>query len=509
MALNRWVLIALALLSWAAGRRLAYDDDEFQHARMSKLMGLGQVPHRDFYEHHLPLYHLLHAPHMRDAEGPGPLLRLRAFSTVCFVLSLALGARILQLRTGRCPSAVICWIGLSPIVFLKMLEARPETLSVLLAMISLWLLSGEKPRPGLAGVAAACMVLASQKFLFLGVGLFAVCALEHRMRGLLRFSLWGLVPAILTLAGLILTDSLAPAWDHLVVMNTGWKESFSPAMYGGLLWRTSGAACVVALFGLMQNKESPTRRAALCLLAGAVLGVFMVPIPYRQTFLMLIPGWLLALALGWEGVMDLLPDNIRRRGAVLLALIGILPAAANLREELSYTLDADLQQMKAVAEVTEGPVFDARGLLYDRPHVGFYPWLHHGLMQMLDPDTYSRDTIEALTQDGFPPYLEDYRAQEYPPALQTFLAERYLPTDIQGLHRYGYRLNRSRLMGAGLELELPLAGRWKLEGQGGQLKLNGEAVPSGTELELPSGPCQIQARGFVRNARLILLEAAP
>jgi len=473
---------------------------------MSKLIGQGQVPHRDFYEHHLPLYHLLHAPHMRSAEGPAPLFRLRAVSTLCFVLTLALGSRILLLRTGGCPSAVMAWMGLSPIVFLKMMEARPETLSVLLAMVSLWLLSGPNPRPGLAGVAAACMVLASQKFLFLGVGLFGVCAFEHRIRGMVRFCIWGLAPPVLTLASLVLTDSLAPAWEHLVVMNTGWKESFSPAMYGGLLWRTSGLACVLAVFGLLQNKESHTRWVASILLAGATLGIFMVPIPYRQTFLMLIPGWLLALALGWKAVMDLLPESSRTVAAAVLAPIGLLPAIANLQEEFSFTVEEDLRQMEAVAAVTEGAIFDARGLLWDRPHVGFYPWLHHGLRQMLDPDRYSRDTMEALAAEGFPPYLNDYRAVEYPPALQTFLAENYLETEVPNLHRFGFRLNRSRLMGKGMELELPVAGRWRLEGQGGQILINGSAVPFDTVVELPKGPCRIQARGFVRNPRLLLME---
>jgi hypothetical protein len=39
--------------------------------------------------------------------------------------------------------------------------------------------------------------------------------------------------------------------------------------------------------------------------------------------------------------------------------------------------------------------------------------------------------------------------------------------------------------------------------------LNGEPVQAGTVVELPAGPCRIQARGFVRNTTLMLLEASP
>lgn len=502
--MNRILAILLTLFALGLTRHLAFDDDEFQHAHMSVMIGRGQVPHRDFFEHHLPLYHALHAPWMAGASGPEALLRLRAFSALCLGATLALGAGILRRRLGAVPPAILLWTGLCPIFLIKMIEARPESLALALFMASLWCLSLDRPRPARAGLAGAAMVLCSQKFLFPAAGLFLVAWMEGGPKSALRLLAGALPPPLLYLGVLVATNSLAPAWEHLVVMNAAWRESFSPWMYGGLLWRTSGGLCVVAALGLSGLRASPTARAAAVLAGAALLGVFIVPIPFRQTWMMVIPGLFLAAGAGWTRIEHLLAHTPHRRAALAaLALLALLPALAELERETRELAHDDLAAMRQIAERVEGPVFDGRGLVFWRDHVGFYPWIHRGLMTMLDPDTYATHTRTALRDAGLPPFHRDYRAELFPEALRTFLHDHYLETDLPGLWQPGFIPDRGRLAGGGLRIDLPSAGLWRFTWTGGTLFVNEQPLDPGAEMRLPAGPLRLSAKGFIRNARVI------
>jgi hypothetical protein len=510
MAVNRWILpsilLAVFLGSLLFSRHTAWDDDELQHAHMSVLIAKGQVPHRDFFEHHLPLYHILHAPFMANADGPDDLLRLRSFSVAYLLISLVLAARVMSLRTGTAPTPILLWTALSPIFLFKMVEARPESLALAFAMASLYALSLKTVRPAWSGFFIAAMVLSSQKFIFLGFGLGLICLVENGWKPSLRLIAGGLPLPLLYLIGLLATHSLTPAWQQLVVMNSQWQESFSPMMYGGLLWRTSGLLILLALLGILSRKNA----AALLLLGSGLLGVILVPIPYRQTLLMLYPGLMLAAASGWlicrEGLET---GRVRSVALSSLATLGILPGLHHLITELPHSLDDDVALMQNVNAYTQGPVFDGRGLLFWRGHVGYYPWIHHGLMQMLDHENYAAQTRDALIQSGFPPVLRDYRSELFPESLQTFLENHYLESEIPGLLMPGITLDRSQLMGKGTTWNVPVSGTWNASWTGGTVFLNDESLTNGQDLDIAAGPVRLHAKGFVREFRLIQTGAQP
>ena len=112
--LSVFLLVAalLALLAWSAQTR-AFDPDEFQHLQIAWLIGQGQIPHRDFFEHHTPLYHFAIAAWLTDARlttdgdaAVGALIALRwlgiALCTVVIVQTYMIARRIAD------PPAALC-----------------------------------------------------------------------------------------------------------------------------------------------------------------------------------------------------------------------------------------------------------------------------------------------------------------------------------------------------------------------------------------------------------------
>ena len=511
----KFLLAAILLTGGIASRWIAFDDDEFQHAHMAWLLARGEVPHRDFFEHHLPLHHLLLAPFTLGNPGPDRILLLRALSVLTFAGSIWTLYKVLQHRTAVNPLPITLLVAVSPIFFLKMIEVRPEGFCILLALLSMRALDRGGPKNTfLAGFMAAAMVMASQKFLFLAGGIFLFCAWEHGFRPLLRFSVAGLIPPVLTATAYLLLGAGPAAWQHLVVLNAQWQETFSPGMYAGMLWETSGVLTALALVGVCFPRSSvqrPAYGAAVCLLLAGIVAVLVVPIPFRQTFLMLYPGLALAAVLGWERIIEVLPHpRFHTPAVVLFTLAAIAPGLQGIRREFSETLHEDRALMHHLQATTEGPVFDARGLVYWRHHVGEYAWMHDGLMMMLDPEIYSQATQTALRAADFPPLLWDYRvADTLPESLQRFLRNHYLPTEPAPLMLPGMEVDRSQLMGSGRTVDLPAPGTWEISWQGGEVWVDQVPVENPGRFTTETPHIHLRGRGFVRNLRILRVEATP
>src|SRR3954470_19789415 len=90
-----WAAAAI-LLGWAGLIALGYfarlnfgqEDDELQHLHMAWRIGQGDLPYRDFFELHPPLWHVAMAPVVRD---------LRTFAQTPFVPLRAVAAALLPL----------------------------------------------------------------------------------------------------------------------------------------------------------------------------------------------------------------------------------------------------------------------------------------------------------------------------------------------------------------------------------------------------------------------------
>lgn len=123
--MNR-ALFGLALF-WIAvmlhrGQPLGWDELEF--FRATKWVGEGQVPFRDFWEHHTPLQWLVFAPIARLADGPGAdaIVMLRWAQAAVWVGILALTTRL----GARWPSFALLLA--SPLFVRSAIEYRVDVL---------------------------------------------------------------------------------------------------------------------------------------------------------------------------------------------------------------------------------------------------------------------------------------------------------------------------------------------------------------------------------------------
>lgn len=187
------ILVALlAMLGWSAQTR-AFDPDEFQHVQMAWLIAIGQLPHRDFFEHHTPLYHMAIAPFLSDPRlttsgdsAIGALVGLRwigiGLCAVILTLTEVIGRHIGDRLAARCGTVILACMA---IFALKGLEIRPDHLAACLllgATIAL-LRAGAARNPlwllALSGAFAMLGILTTQKLVFavpgLAVTFMAVC----------------------------------------------------------------------------------------------------------------------------------------------------------------------------------------------------------------------------------------------------------------------------------------------------------------------------------------------
>lgn len=508
-----WVLYAL---------RHPFDDDEFQHANFAWLLFRDQRPFVDFFEHHLPLYHLLAAPVYRLGEAPWVLFPLRLASVAAAMAVLLLTRRLArQLGASRGGANLsIVLLSAVPMFAAKMSEVRPEPLALALLALAAGLCftapapetTGRRAIFG-AGLAAGAAVALSLKYLFPAAGIVGACLCLQPPRRLPFFAAGGLVPLLLLSGWAAAVGVLGPMYEHVILLALGWQYRFSPAGYAAEAFETAGLLLVLGVLGLFHFRELPPGRrragAALsCLVLGALAGILLVPVPYRQTFLPVFPPLAVAAAClaGRLGrAFSSLPGG--RVALALLLAIAFLPPAAAFRRTLADSPREDLALMRLVEARApgDGPVFDGRGLLFYRPHVGRYPWMHHELLAMLEASEYAAETTAAITAAAFPPVIFDYRVEMMPPAVRNFIRRHYLPVGEGPLYLPGRTVDRAALARpGGAPFTVPVPGRYRADWRGGTLTVDGQPLSPGAEIGLGTGTHYASSEDYIEDLRFTL-----
>ncbi|MBN1673443.1 MAG: glycosyltransferase family 39 protein [Kiritimatiellae bacterium] len=515
--------VALALLGLAVVivARHAFDDDEFQHAHVAWLIGQGATPYVDFFEHHMPLYHLLLAPVFGAgrADGPWPLFVLRAISLLCGGAVLVLVYRLAcRSGAGRWAALAAVWLLASvPMFALKVLEARPGAPAVCLLLGATALVLAVRCRGRAlvaAGVLGGLAVQCSQKFVFAGLGLFVCVWLVHGFRAALLFACSAAASAVPLLGWLAARGALGEFYRHVLVMNVRWLHRFPPSGYLFEAFATAGPLVVLGVLGLVRAAAQRDRRAAglAAVLTGGLAGLWVMPEPFRQAFLPVFP----VLALG---AARLIGDLIRSVGhdspllapalAVFVA-VSAWPGLVGLVEALAVTHAADVAAMHRLADLDPGGthVFDGRGLVFYRRHVGRYACMHEGILMMLDAGRYAEHVIDALDRCGLPPVVRDYRVMKMPGPILAFLDEHYLPVGDGPIWTAGLKVDRARLTGAGAAIHVRAAGLYRATWAGGGVRLDGCPLVNGGQVDLTAGAHRVKADGFVGNLELRLIRRA-
>lgn len=333
-----------------------FEADELQHLRFAWNIAQGQVPYRDFFEHHPPVMHYMLAPWVHGLTNAGlPLL------IVCRLVAamLSIGCLVgifcfLRDRLGRTAAwwGCLIWIVIPPFADAGV-ELRPDWVSLPLLLMAAYLLwqgvCGERGRKVnlLAGLLAGASLTLTQKasFPIIGMGLWVLgtcllsdsVSLRRRRIECLVLFVTGLPLAILVLAGWFWHIGAGrDLLTHTILINLGWAREVS--------WQSGARMSLLLAFGIFVLAYSQAikeliawrNHLAAATPEGLFVSLFLVgtlafvstPAPYWQAVLYFLTPAAVYFAVSAvfrysESPATLFTDRGRIAGAGLLCLAGL------------------------------------------------------------------------------------------------------------------------------------------------------------------------------------------
>ena len=324
------IAITYGLRYWLLQIRF-FDPDEFEHLHSAWLISQGYLPYLDYFEHHTPALHFLLAQFFGFFEVESD--SAQAVDMVIFargIMWILTGVILLLVFTlGK------VWenwrVGLMGTVFLvctlmfqeKTLEIRPDLLSVPMLVGSLVLLiravtvvslkeTSKRWLMAACGFLLGAGIMATQKMLFVMPGFtlaMFVYWFHPKSPGTIQtrfiqiiFQLAGFfTPILLMLGYFAIYDGAYTFIEYNLLLNLGWKVGFSPAEYINRLMTQNPFMVGFGLLGLLwavpKLFKGPSFERGDYIMAinlvGLIVGLFIIPVPYRQYYMMILP--LLAL----------------------------------------------------------------------------------------------------------------------------------------------------------------------------------------------------------------------
>lgn len=500
MSARIFVALVLVLILTPAVLRLAlvphrgFGPDELEHAHFAWRILRGELPYRDYFEHHTPFYHFLLAAVFarRDVtasaeEAIAALFDARrlawALGSLALLVTALLGRVFRGPREGLLAALIL---GNTGVFLWRAFESRPDVPAMLLVSLALFLAAtgfravadgrSGVTRLSLGGLALGTATMFTQKVLFLGPGmaLFSVLLLweprlavpRHRRLGAIA-TLGGafLVPILATLGYFAAQGALRAFLDCNFLVNTRWPglpaRDFVLLVLGDDPVPASLCALGLAM-GLGRPSTGSLSRGepflALAFLS-PVLGLWLHPAVTLHYFLLFLPlgavyaaTALIALS---EGVTRRLP---RVPADLVLALFALaLSAMPTLRLREAFTRGnwSTLQGLRWVMANTapwETTLDGFSGLGAFRPSAFHYPFVNSHT-RFLMGEAESGAMAEALRAGRAIPqvaFLDNDLREGLAPAALAFVEKNYA-----GIHQEPIR---ARLFDNGL-------GFWRDEGR--------------------------------------------
>lgn len=454
-------LVAVAAVAALSSQRF-FQMDEFVFVRAAWLVARGEIPYRDFFEHHTPAFYALLAIPLRWAPESSAALTWARLACLPLALGLLMATAGLARRLVGSRAAAAATLGLVavPGFLFRLIEVRPDLLAAgaFVACVGLLAGSGGKPtrRAALAGILWSLAVLSTQKALYYAWGP-ALLALVEALRSVDRRKV---VPAarvfvgtvaaciVLVLAALAALSALAPFWEQNVELALAWQGSggsfpvwrfLGPVMAGGWPWF---ALLAVGIFDFVRRRRgSELGRETVVWLTAAVSGALSLvvnPVPWPYNFLPVFPVLVPWVGMGLERVGEWGggPWRRDRAAAWFLLLAGLVAAPAFVRE-LARGQGEQRRLVDRVLTATRPTeaVFDSNGGYLFRPSA-YWIWYHSAAMRRLLAGQFEREVVPSLLQSGAVAWLEDDRFLELPAPVQQFVRSHYQRFD-GALHLWG------------------------------------------------------------------------
>lgn len=397
MSLRRgaWAALAAAFLGALILRgqlttRRYFDTDELEHTHAALLVAHGNLPFRDFFEHHGPLFWVALAP-VVDAPraAASKVVAGRVFMSLFWLCLLMLVARP---RPGRDPlegALAAVWLAWFGAFAQKSLEIRPDVPAAMLVVGAAWAIA--RPRRGAAAGAGALLGLAlwfSPKALFPAAGLI-LAAYPRRRTGETLAGLAAVGAA--GVAYFAARGGLAKLWTYYALYNAGfpgarvgWSATLLPSLLcDPLMW-------AAGLYGLRRWRERPEDAGAL---AAGLAGLAITPSAYPQHLLFVAPflaGFACRELLSYRGREKLVAAAVAVSLLVPGANAVLLVNSGNLLQRERWRCASDL--------VADGaPVWDVwTGDAFHRPHAAFLWFVPDDSQSYYEPAALESQFVAAL-----------------------------------------------------------------------------------------------------------------
>lgn len=467
---------AWALLAWMAAvavylsRVTWIECDEFVFAHAAWLASQGQLPYRDFFEHHFPLvYQALAIPLSFAGDDPLVIRLLRVLMLPVLAAVLCCAWSIDRRSLGRyavvTPAVLIATLPLTR----HLTQVRPDGLAFALFLTAVCALYTDRPRPALRGLAIGLLLglscWASQKALVYGAvfaPVFLVDVLWNRhkpCRNLLGspwafLSGFGLVVAVV---GVYLTAT-GTAWDfyrwcilwpiehELNHPGYDWRLKLLDWLILPYPWLVPLALCgmgVTFVSWLKGRDRLADAEWVLLLAALSCLASFAAQsTPYRYS---LIPPAAMIGLFASRGLVSLCRAAARlhregrwsRTGLAGVAVLAVVVGGLHLtrfhqhaRRDIRRTNRVQLATLSTLGSLTNrlDAVYDNSGSILTRPHAYFYyytPWyIRRSWGTML-----TQQVPAAIHATGATVFVKEVRYPGLPRPLKAYLGEHYQPYD--------------------------------------------------------------------------------
>jgi 4-amino-4-deoxy-L-arabinose transferase-like glycosyltransferase len=458
--------LLLARLPVLASR--VFDPDELEHAHAAWSVFRGMVPYKDFFEHHTPWYYYVLRPLFNWFDVDTSFVSARNFLLFGRGLSLALtivsvwifiliGRRWRDRKLGLLAGVLLVS---QPVFFQKTFEIRPDVLALPFYLGSLWfLLAGmDAKAKGLrrfvaAGLCLGAAMMCTQKMLFVlpgalaGLGFWSLssgtaASARPRILRAVAFVLGVGVPVAATWAAFAAQHAAREFITNNFLLNASWQHT--PTHDLPKLLVTSGPIFVLGLAGIgmslrrvAREWRSPTPPHGdvllICTIVVLFAGVLVVPVAYRQYYLMPLPILCLFAGQALWGLVDRVREPARAAFlAVALLGLGVLPALS-FREAFRERNDEQLAWLRKVFHDTKPTdlVMDGwQGMGVFRPHAFYYFFLHSEAIAVVPParlDAY----LDALESRSIRPKLIalDDNLKSLGPRFMAFVEQNYASRD--------------------------------------------------------------------------------
>lgn len=338
------ILVACALLAYEIPNR-GIDPDELEHLHAAYCVWRGEVPYRDFFEHHGPALYYCLWPLL---EICGPKLSVlwigRLAMWCCALATLWLTGRLASrwggLRAGLLAMCLLAW---TTIFQAKGIELRPDVPAMLLVVVAVGQFTyatggGSWRRFLYVGLLCGLATLFTQKSIVPVAGIAAAACLarlvtragESESAGtvLARVivpiaagiaAVWGLATALFATCGAA-TDFWYSTWYQLwiwPIRSSRW-ENLRPTLAGDLtVWVAALFEILVVLRQLRHTETWQNQRGVVVVIVAACLAsLLFVKATYPQFYLLWIP-LMAALA---AGRIVAIRDAWSARGSVFLVI---------------------------------------------------------------------------------------------------------------------------------------------------------------------------------------------